>query len=108
MNAPDNKNNEGKKSEDLSLKNLIGKKENSRLFSVISLSLAVLSLLLCFLPAVGIILSLLAVVFTIVSRRALGYFEGVAIAGLVVAVFGIVFCICAMCFESFFSILNFF
>lgn len=107
MDAPENKNREEIKEETPSLKDIIFKKKKTRIFSVVSLVLAILSLALCFLPVVGIILSLIAAVFTIVSRRVLGYFEGLAIAGLVVAVFGLVFCICSMCFEGFFSILDF-
>lgn len=107
MDAPENKKNEEVKKEAPSLKDIVFKKENTRIFSVISLLLAILSLVLCFLPVVGIILALIATVFTIISRRVLGYFEGLGIAGLVVAVFGLVFCICAMCFDGFFSILMF-
>ncbi len=107
MDAPDNKNNEGKKTEDFSLKNIVKNKEKNRIFSVISILLATLSLVLCFLPVFGMILSIISVAFTIISRRVLGYFEGLAIAGLVIGVFGLVFCICSLCFDSFFSILTF-
>lgn len=39
----------------------------------------------------GIILGALAIVFAILSRRILGYFDGRSIAGLILGIFGLVF-----------------
>ena len=103
MNTPDNKYNEEneKKEEHIPFKKFIKDDKKSRIYSVASIIAGVLSLLLCFLPALGIIFSLFAVAFMIVSRRVLGYFEGLGICGLIIGVFGLVFSVCAMVFENF-------
>jgi ABC-type lipoprotein release transport system permease subunit len=37
------------------------------------------------------VLAILAIIFAIVSRRNLGYFDGFSVAGLVIGIFGLVF-----------------
>ena len=39
----------------------------------------------------GIILGVCAIIFAIVSRRILGYFDGKSIAGLILGIFGLIF-----------------
>ncbi len=63
----------------------------SRGWSVASLVLGILSILCCCLEYGGLIMGALAVVFAIISRRNLGYFDGMAIAGLVTGIIGAVF-----------------
>ena len=79
------------KEEKFIYKNLFKEKNNTRVWSLASLLAAVLSVIFCFLPVLGIILSLFSVALSVVSRRVLGYFDGLSIAGLIVGIFGFVF-----------------
>ncbi len=60
-------------------------------FSVASMVLGILSVICCCLGWSGLILGTLAIVFSIVSRKVLGYFDGMSIAGLIVGIFGVCF-----------------
>lgn len=62
-----------------------------RTFSIISLVLSVVSVCLFVLPWIGIILAVVGIVFSVLSRRNLGYFDKPSLAGLIVGIFGIVF-----------------
>ena len=66
-------------------------KSVSMIWSVISLVLAILSVLLCPLYYVGIILAVAAVVFAVVSSRKLGFFDKMSIFGLIIGIFGVIF-----------------
>ena len=66
-------------------------KHKTRLWSVISLALAIAALATCFLGLPGLILAVLAVVMSLVSRKALGYFDGISIGGFISGIFGTVF-----------------
>ena len=66
-------------------------KQHSRAWSVLSLTASIGSLLCCCFSSVGIILGILAIVFAIISRRNIGYFDGLSLAGLIVGIFGTVF-----------------
>jgi hypothetical protein len=59
-------------------------------WSVASLVVGVISLVCCCLGWSGVVLGALAVVFAILSRRMLGYFDGLSIAGMVLGIFGFV------------------
>jgi hypothetical protein len=74
-------------------KSVMGEKNKTRLWSVISLSLAVLALVLCFLGWVGMALCTIALAFAIVSRKMLGYFDRITLASLIVSIFAMVFSI---------------
>ena len=63
----------------------------SRGWSVASMVLGILSVICCCITYGGLIMGLLAIVFAVVSRRNLGYFDGMAIAGLVLGIIGAVF-----------------
>ena len=63
----------------------------SRGWSVASMVLGILSVLCCCLTYGGLVMGLLSIVFAVVSRRNLGYFDGMAIAGLVIGIIGTVF-----------------
>ncbi len=63
----------------------------SRGWSVASLVIGILSVLCCCVVYGGLVMGLLAIVFAVISRRNLGYFDGMAIAGLVVGIIGTVF-----------------
>lgn len=82
-------------------KNVINGKQNSRTWSVISLILSLLSIVFCFvLPWIGIALGLAAICFAVVSRKTIGYFDGFAIAGLIIGIFGIVFSASALILQN--------
>ena len=72
-------------------KSVMRNKENSRTFSLVSLILSIISIVCCCTPWISLLLSVLAVVFAVFSRKNLGYFDGLSIAGLVVGIFGCVF-----------------
>ena len=60
-------------------------------WSVASLIAGIVSVVCCSLGWTGIVLGALAIVFAILSRRMLGYFDGMSIAGLILGIFGFVF-----------------
>ena len=62
-------------------------KRNTRVFSVISLVLAVVSLLCSFAGPVGFILGALSIGAALVSRKLLGYFDGICVFGLMLGIF---------------------
>lgn len=66
-------------------------KRNTRVFSVVSLILAAVSLLCSFVGPLGFILGILSVAAALVSRRVLGYFDGIGVAGLVLGIFALAF-----------------
>ena len=66
-------------------------KKKSRIWSVLALIVAVLSVVLFFVPAVSITLGIVAVALTVVSRLSIGYFDNYGIAAIIVGIFGIVF-----------------
>ena len=66
-------------------------KKKSRIWSVLALIVAVLSVVLFFVPAVSITLGIVAVALTVVSRLSIGYFDNYGIAAIIVGIFGVVF-----------------
>ena len=66
-------------------------KPKTMAWSVASLVLGIISIICCCLGWTGIIFGALALVFAFVSRKTLGYFDGMAIAGLVTGIFGLIF-----------------
>lgn len=60
-------------------------------FSVASLVLGILSVVCCCLGWAGAVLGAGAVVLSILSKRRLGYFDGMSVGGLVLGIFGFVF-----------------
>ncbi|MBO7304536.1 MAG: DUF4190 domain-containing protein [Clostridia bacterium] len=62
----------------------------TRVWSVFSMVFGILSVVCCCLTYVALVFGILALVFAVVSRTRLGYFDGMAIAGLVLGVFGTV------------------
>lgn len=60
-------------------------------WSVASLVLGIISVVCCCLGWAGAILGACAVVFAIISKKRLGYFDGMSVAGLVLGIFGFVF-----------------
>lgn len=65
-------------------------KPKTRAFSIASLILGILSLICCCGGFVGFAFGVLAIVFAIVARRHLGYFDGMSIAGMTCGIVGAV------------------
>ena len=74
----------------------VSMKPKSRAWSVASLILSIISVLCCCSAIIAITAGVVALACSIVSRKTLGYFDGLSIAGLIVAIFGIVFGICGI------------
>ncbi len=66
-------------------------KSNKRGFAVASLVLGILSIVCCCLSYAGFVMALLAVIFAVVSKTKMGYFDPLAVAGLVLGIIGLVF-----------------
>lgn len=76
-------------------------KENRRTWSVISLILSILSLLLVYFSWVSLILGILSVGSALISRKNIGYFDKISITGVLIAIFGIVFSLGGVIFGKF-------
>ena len=66
-------------------------KPKTMAWSVVSLVVGIISVVCCCFGWSGIVLGAFAVVSSMLSRRTLGYFDGMSIAGLVLGIFGLVF-----------------
>jgi hypothetical protein len=70
---------------------LNGEHPKSRGWSIASMILGIVSVATCCFGYTAIIAAVLAIIFAIVSRKNLGYFDGMTISGLVLGIFGFVF-----------------
>ena len=61
-------------------------------WSVISFFAGILSVLLCPIYIAGFVFAVLSVVGALVSRKRLGFFDTLALAGLLIGIVGTVFC----------------
>ena len=86
-------------------KAVIKNKENRRSWSVVSLALAVLSVLSLFVSWLSLTFGLLSVGAGMISRKNLGYFDKISLSGIIVGIFGCVFAIGLMIFGEVFSLL---
>ena len=77
-------------------RSVLGKNQNSRLYSVISVCLSALSLILEFIPWLAFISGALGILFAIISRKNLGYFDNISLVGLIMGIFGTVFSLMGM------------
>ena len=68
-----------------------GEQNKTRSWSVAALVLSIVSILCCCVYWLGLFTGIFAVVCAIVSRRKLGYFDGLSVGAIIVAIFGIVF-----------------
>ena len=68
-----------------------GGKPKSLGWSVASMVTGILSMLFSCLGWAGLVFGAVGVVLSLVARRNLGYFDGMAIAGLITGIFGFVF-----------------
>jgi len=60
-------------------------------WSVASLVLGIVSVVCCCFGWVSLALGSIAIIFSVLSRKSLGYFDGMSIAGLILGIFGLVF-----------------
>ena len=67
-----------------------GRRKNKG-WSIASATCSTLSLFMCIFGWAGLIFGILGIVFAIVSRAKLGYFNSWSVAGILIAMFGIVF-----------------
>ncbi len=78
--------------EDYIYKKVMLDKQHSRAWSVASLTLSIVALICCcFVSWLGIVFSSLSILFAVISRKNIGYFDGLSLAGLIVGIFGVVF-----------------
>ena len=63
-------------------------KPKSRGWSVASMVLGIVSVVCCCMGWASMLSAVLAIVFAVVSRKSLGYFDGMSIAGLILGIFG--------------------
>ena len=68
-------------------------KSRNRGFAIASMIIGIFSILCCCWVYSGVILGALAIIFAVVSRVKMGYFDGMAIAGLVLGIIGLVFAV---------------
>ena len=81
-------------------------KENRRTWSVASLILSVLSILLVYFSWAGIVCGVLAIGCAFISRKNIGYFDKLSLAGMFIGIFGVVFSVGAIIFsELLFSVI---
>ena len=73
-------------------------KQNRRTWSVASIILSVLSVLLIYFSWVSLVSGLLSVGCAAMSRKNIGYFDKISLAGMIIAIFGIVFSLGALIF----------
>ena len=65
-------------------------KPKTKAWEIASLTLGILSLVCCCTAYGAILMGALAIVFAIISRKTLGYFDAMTIAGLVLGIIGLV------------------
>ena len=67
-------------------------KSKSRLWSVIAIILAVVSLSLCIIVYwLGLIFGVSSILDILISRKSLGYFDRISVFSLIIAIFGTIF-----------------
>ena len=79
-------------------KKVMVSKQNSRLLSLISIAFSALSVFLCFIPWLGIISGCLGVLFAVLSRKNIGYFDNISLVALIIGIFGTVFAVMGIIF----------
>lgn len=77
-------------------------KPKSKGCSVAAMVLGIVSVVACCSGWASLFLGIGAIVFAIVARKTLGYFDGMAIAGLILGIFGVVFGLFMIIFSYFF------
>ncbi len=86
-------------------KRVIKNKEQRRTWSVASVVLAALSILLLYFSWVSLVLGILSVGAALISRKNLGYFDKISLVALIISIFGVVFAVTGIAFGNVFEIL---
>lgn len=91
--------------EEFAFKSVLKGTKNSRIYSLISIVSSVISVAfaLLSLPLVALIFGALGIVFAIISRNNLGYFDNISLWGLIIGIFGVVFSFMSFIFASLLS-----
>ena len=77
--------------EDYVYKRIMLDKQHSRAWSVASVTVASLSIVFALsLPWLSIVLGVFAIAFALITRKNIGYFDGLSIAGIIVGIIGTV------------------
>ena len=97
----ENKKPGGNEDEDFLYKTVMDGKEKSRVWSVASCAAAVISILCSLFTYPAVVLGVFAIAFALFSRRNIGYFDGLALAGMIIGIAGIVFGIGSLVFNNF-------
>lgn len=84
---------------------VVENKQKTRLWSVIAFVVSILSVVLCFVPWLGITFGVASIILCLVSRINLGYFDRFGIASLFIGIFGLVFSVGAIIMEYIITIL---
>lgn len=87
---------------DYSYKNVMEVRSKNRGFAIASMILGIISIVCCCIYYIGLAAAVLAIVFAVISRVRMGYFDGFAIAGLITGIIGAVFGIAMLVVEIFF------
>lgn len=82
--------------------NVMDVKSRNRGLAIASMVLGIFSIVCCCLSYVGLAAAVLAIVFAVISRVRMGYFDGLAVAGLVTGIIGAVFGIAIIIVDLFF------
>lgn len=64
-------------------------KSRSRLFALLSLLFGILSIMLGLFGAVGVIFGAISIALAVISRVSMGYFDSLALIGLIAAIIGV-------------------
>lgn len=71
-------------------------RQRSRKWSVLSLLMSVLSVLLCSFYYVSLPMAFVGIGLALISRRTLGFFDGIALSGIIIGISGAVFGVFSM------------
>ncbi len=97
MNEEWNGNNQNMNGEDYAFQTVMRNgRPKTKGWSVASLVLGILSVVCCCIGYAGIVFGIAAIAVSIISRRSLGYFDGMCIGGLLLGIFGTVFAIATL------------
>ena len=78
-------------------------KSNNRGFAIASMVLGIVAIVCCCFYYVGLVAAVLAIVFSVISRVRMGYFDGFAVAGLIMGIIGLVFGVAILIVEVIFT-----
>ncbi len=86
-----NGNNQYQNQNGYSYRTVMDVKSRNRGFAIASMVLGIISIVCCCSYYVGLTAAVLSIVFAVVSRVRMGYFDGFAVAGLITGIIGVVF-----------------